>query len=77
MTDTLARSIVKTVVWRVIATAITMVVVYLFTGSINQASTITVTVAAILAGGYYLHERVWEKVEWGRRGMAYVKHYSK
>lgn len=64
--DTLHRSLLKTVIWRVIATLITLVVVFLFTGEIHQATNITLVVASLLAVGYYVNERVWEKVEWGR-----------
>jgi len=77
MTDTMMRSIVKTVVWRAIGTAITLAVVYLFTGSITKSTSITVTVAAILAVGYYIHERFWDHVEWGRKRLAYAEDHSK
>ncbi len=68
--ESLQRSIVKTVVWRVLATLITFITVYTFTGEIGPATTITLTAAALLAVGYYLHERFWDKVEWGRRYTA-------
>lgn len=77
MIDSLARSLVKTLVWRIIGAGITMVVVYLFTGSFTQASTITVTAAAVLAVGYYVHERAWDRIDWGRRKLSYSKTYSK
>jgi len=70
MRDSLARSLSKTIIWRVIATLITLVVVYLFTGELKQATTITLVVASILAVGYYVHERVWDNISWGRRRAA-------
>ena len=69
--DTLQRSLVKTIVWRVVATLITLAVVYLFTGEFQQATNITLVVAALLAVGYYFNERIWEKVEWGRARHSY------
>ncbi|MBC7836814.1 DUF2061 domain-containing protein [Acetobacteraceae bacterium] len=65
--DTLQRSLLKTIIWRVVATLITLTVVFLFTGEIRQSTNITLVVAALLAAGYYFNERMWDKVEWGRR----------
>ena len=70
MRDSLARSLSKTILWRVIATLITLVVVYMFTGELRQATTITLIVASILAVGYYIHERVWDNIDWGRHRAA-------
>ncbi len=66
MRDSLARSLVKTILWRVVATLITLMVVFMFTGELRQATTITLIVASILAVGYYFHERIWDKIHWGR-----------
>jgi len=61
------RSIIKTVTWRVIATVITLGIVFTFTGSLHKASVITLVTATVLAIGYYFHERFWNKTHWGRR----------
>ncbi|HYF13294.1 MAG TPA: DUF2061 domain-containing protein [Candidatus Paceibacterota bacterium] len=71
--DSFQRTLTKTIVWRVIATVITLITVYGFTGQFNKATTITLTAAALLAAGYYVHERVWEKVEWGRHKVATIR----
>jgi len=68
--DSFNRSLVKTITWRVIATAITLVTVYAFTGELREATTITLTAAALLAVGYYFHERFWNRTEWGRHAPA-------
>ncbi|MES2006731.1 MAG: DUF2061 domain-containing protein [Patescibacteria group bacterium] len=65
--DTLKRTLTKTIVWRVIGTLITLMVTFAFTGEIKQATNITLVVAALLAVGYYFNERIWDKIEWGRR----------
>lgn len=67
--DTLTRSVLKTVVWRVVATIITLLVTYAFTGEIRQATTIALVVALLLMVGYYLNERVWDHITWGRKAM--------
>ena len=71
--ETLSRTIVKTIVWRILATFITFGVVFTFTGSLGDASVITITAAVLLAFGYYFHERAWDRVVWGRRKRAYSK----
>jgi len=59
MGDSNFRSATKTIVWRVLATVITGVVVYLYTGQLGESTKITLTAAVILTVAYYLHERFW------------------
>jgi uncharacterized membrane protein len=75
--DTLHRSLTKTIVWRIVATLITLVVVFLFTGELQQATNITLVVAALLAVGYYFNERIWDKIDWGRRDHAFTTQSAK
>ncbi|MEK7650002.1 MAG: DUF2061 domain-containing protein [Patescibacteria group bacterium] len=58
------RAVAKTITWRILATLITGIVVYLYTGEFGQASKITLTAALILTVAYYLHEEFWQ---WIRR----------
>lgn len=69
--DTLKRSLTKTIVWRVIGTLITLAVTYMFTGELQQATNITLVVAALLAVGYYFNERIWDNIDWGRKHHSY------
>ena len=57
--DSHKRPFLKTMSWRVLATIITGIVVYLYTGKIGESSKITLTAAVILTIVYYLHERFW------------------
>ena len=57
------RSIKKTVSWRIIATLITGVVVFSFTGHLSDTTYITLTSAFILMVFYYIHERIWSKIK--------------
>lgn len=65
--DTNLRSIVKGVSWRILATTTTIIIVYVFFGSLNLAiaAGFLETVFKVLL--YWLHERVWFKVRWGRK----------
>ena len=60
------RSAVKAVTWRIIGTADTFVIAWFITkepitaGAIASFEIVTKTIL------YYLHERGWNKVSWGR-----------
>ena len=53
------RPFAKTVTWRLLATLITGVIAYLYTGELGTASEITLTAAVLLTIAYYFHERLW------------------
>lgn len=59
------RSILKTITWRVLGTLITSVVVYIFTKKIVLSLSIGGLDATLKLLFYYLHERVWDKVQCG------------
>lgn len=60
------RSIAKTITWRVIATIITTVVAFLFTGELAISFSIGLSDTIIKFFSYYFHERIWNKVDYGR-----------
>lgn len=64
--ETQRRSIAKTLSFRIIATATTMVLVWIFTGSLTLAGVIggLEMVSKLLI--YYFHERLWNRISWGR-----------
>lgn len=66
-TETNTRSIVKGISWRFFATATTILIVYLFFGRLDLAiaAGLLETVAKIFL--YYLHERGWQKIKFGRK----------
>lgn len=66
MKEVQKRSLVKAVSWRFFATLTTIVIVYIATGELMlslSVGAIEVIVKFIL---YYSHERVWNKINWGR-----------
>ena len=65
--DSHARSWAKSIVWRVIGIFILGGLAWLFTGSWEQTTLITVTFHSIRLVLYYFHERFWERIEWGRK----------
>ena len=65
--DTHSRSLVKAVSWRATATLITGGIVWAITGELAFAAVIGLADAAIKIGIYYLHERAWDGLSFGRR----------
>lgn len=67
--DTKKRSWAKSIVWRVIGIVLLGSISYLVTGDWKKMSLITILFHGIRVILYYYHERVWERISWGR-----VKH---
>ncbi len=64
--DTHSRSFAKAVSWRITGTIDTMLLSWLITGSIHLAAAIGVTEVVTKSVLYYLHERAWVRVPYGR-----------
>jgi uncharacterized membrane protein len=60
------RSLAKSLTWRVIAIVSTFGIGYLMTGSLTFAASLTFVSNLINFILYYLHERVWLKLDWGK-----------
>lgn len=65
-----SRSIVKALSWRVTATVTTMVLVWLLTGQIAAALAIGGIEVFLKMFLYYVHERSWNKISYGRVEVA-------
>ena len=59
------RVLAKTFAWRIIATLTGAAVAGLLTGEIVTAGWFIVIEFPLKMGFYYVHERVWEAVDWG------------
>jgi uncharacterized membrane protein len=60
------RSLIKAVSWRVVGSFDTFILSYLVTGSAKWAVSIATAEALTKIVLYYLHERAWRLVRWGR-----------
>ncbi len=65
--ETHKRSVAKAVTWRFFATFVTAVVVYMFTKEVVLAASIGLVDTAIKIFAYYSHERIWDRVDFGRK----------
>jgi sulfate adenylyltransferase subunit 1 (EFTu-like GTPase family)/uncharacterized membrane protein len=61
-----ARSLAKTVTWRVMGSVCTFLIALLVTGNSAIASSIVVTEIVVKITFYYFHERIWLMAPWGR-----------
>jgi sulfate adenylyltransferase subunit 1 (EFTu-like GTPase family) len=66
-TETHARSIAKAVSWRGTGSLDTFVVAALITGNLKVATGVALSEVLSKTALYYLHERAWALVPWGRR----------
>lgn len=65
--DTNIRSIVKGISWRVIAAVITMTIVFIFFGRLDLAIATGLIETVFKLSLYWMHERMWIKIRWGRK----------
>jgi adenylylsulfate kinase len=65
--ETKARSLIKTISWRVWATVTTAVIVLAFTKRFTLAITVGSVEVVLKLVLYFLHERIWERVKYGKR----------
>lgn len=69
MSETHVRSILKGVTWRIIASATTMAIVFVMTGNLELVAAVGVADVTAKIFFYYLHERTWGRVRWGKIGV--------
>jgi uncharacterized membrane protein len=70
--DTHSRSFMKALSWRMTGTIDTMVISLVITGNVKMAAAIGGTEVITKSLLYYLHERAWLKIPYGRNAPAAV-----
>src|SRR5258708_5473260 len=60
------RSFIKAVSWRTVGTIDTFIISFFVTGKVSLAGSIAAVEVVTKIMIYYLHERVWAVVPWGR-----------
>lgn len=61
------RSFIKAVSWRTVGTIDTFVISFFVTGKVSIAGSIASIEVVTKILIYYLHERAWAMIPWGRR----------
>jgi len=65
--ETKSRSIVKTISWRILATLITITLVYIFIGNLTIAFSVGGVEVFLKMLVYFFHERAWDKIKFGKK----------
>jgi uncharacterized membrane protein len=61
------RAWVKSIVWRILGIVVLAAIAWLVTHSWKEMTVITVIFHGVRVILYYFHERVWDRVSWGRK----------
>ncbi|HUD06737.1 MAG TPA: DUF2061 domain-containing protein [Candidatus Saccharimonadales bacterium] len=65
--ETKQRSIFKSITFRILIVCADLVVIYLITKKVSATIAITIITNLVSTTLYFLHERLWNGVSWGRR----------
>jgi Predicted membrane protein len=61
----ISRTVVKTLLYRVLMVLITVLIALLVTGNTGQALSIGIVANGIKTATYYGYERLWSRISWG------------
>lgn len=64
--ETLKRSLVKTISYRIAIIIFDFTAVYLFTGEVKIALGFMLVSNIYTSVGYFIHERIWDRIRWGK-----------
>lgn len=67
MNDQPIRSLAKAISWRITGTIDTFLISWFITGQPLIASGIALTEIMTKISLFWLHERAWNKIEWGKK----------
>jgi len=63
------RSIVKAITWRAGGTVVTFAVAWIVSRSFELAAQIGVLDTLVKIGAFYAHERIWNRLSFGKKKM--------
>jgi uncharacterized membrane protein len=66
MQDRPIRSLAKTISWRITGSGATFIISYIVSGSFAVAGSIASIQLIANTILYFVHERVWDKIIWGK-----------
>lgn len=67
MNESNTRSLAKAISWRVTGTVDTFIISFFITGEFTLAGAIALTEVITKVFLYWAHERVWNKIKWGKQ----------
>ena len=66
MAETKTRTVVRTITYRLSAWLLTIAVTYWIVGNLREAVGSSTLIHLVLSVDYYVHERIWLRIKWGR-----------
>jgi uncharacterized membrane protein len=66
MAETHKRTVVRMITYRLSAWLLTIPIMYWLTGNLEESIGSSVLIHILLSIDYYIHERIWLKVKWGK-----------
>jgi uncharacterized membrane protein len=66
MAETHRRTITKMITYRLSAWLLTIPVMYWLTGNLEESIGSSILIHLLLSVDYYIHERIWLKIKWGK-----------
>lgn len=66
MVETHKRTVVRMITYRLSAWLLTIPVMYWLTGNLEESVGGSILIHALLSVDYYIHERIWLKIKWGK-----------
>ena len=64
--DSIIRSLVKTISWRLTGTFCTFLISFIILGDITTSGTIAMIQLIFNTIMFYIHERIWNIIKWGK-----------
>lgn len=61
------RSLAKAMTFRLLATMLNIAIIYWVFGDLKKALGIGAIEIVLKFGLYYVHERIWSRIKWGRK----------
>jgi len=66
MTEDKKRSLVKAITWRVIVVINSFIIMLMFVRDVKKSIAYALVLNGIALMLYYIHERIWNGIAWGR-----------
>jgi hypothetical protein len=71
-TDLKRRSLIKAILYKTWSLGVSLIVGYLLLGNFGDASVLTLIKQVIALADFYLFERIWNRIKWGRNNTEKI-----
>ncbi len=73
MIDSKRRTIVKSATWRLTAFILLASIAFIITGNLTAVTSITIIYTLLQIAVYFLHERLWNYIRWGKTKGLFIQ----